>query len=201
MDTGFSRLRTESLVRLVADTSDGARSWALDLVEKNVRAYYGSEWRPRKKARELAMDGMQLVVALVDQHRAGFVSFRMETEPTMRDDGSEDIVLYCYELQVDEQYRGRGIGQQLMGVLERTARSIAESAQTSVSTLPPCNMIMLTSFKANEGAVRFYKDKLGFEEDERSPDKVLPPKRAAKYNYVILSKKLELGSVSSQLSS
>ena len=67
-------------------------------------------------------------------------------------------VLYLLELQLTEQCRGKGLGGFLMRQLDLIAK------QASMQC------VMLTVFKANEGALRFY-EKLGYQIDETSPSK------------------------------
>jgi len=72
------------------------------------------------------------------------------------EDEPEFPVLFCYELQVDEKYRGSGIGARLMDIEKKIAASR--------------NMwkVMLTCFKVNRRALHFY-EKIGFGVDVNSP--------------------------------
>jgi ribosomal protein S18 acetylase RimI-like enzyme len=139
--------------------------YALDLVQTNVSHYYGTRWSPSKKRKELRTSGMVYVVVEVDDgERAGFVALLVDTEPYK--DDIERRVAYVYELQVDRRYQGKGVGTKLMG------------AVVSIAKCRGCEWIMLTHFRANQGASIFY-EKQGFTEDWNSP---------AGENYVILSR-------------
>ena len=104
----------------------------------------------------------------------GFLSFMLTWE-----DGVE--VVYCYEVHLDEGVRGRGVGKRLMGCLEEVGRK-AEVEKA-----------MLTVFKKNRAAVRFYEG-LGYGEDEFSPrPKKLRNGVVKELDYLIMSKSLISG--------
>ena len=79
-------------------------------------------------------------------------------------------VLYCYELQTQPTYQGRGLGKRLMEVLSNTCSKLK------------LNKVMLTCFNINESALAFYKA-IGFKVDDNSPSKCGFPS-----DYEILSK-------------
>jgi ribosomal protein S18 acetylase RimI-like enzyme len=96
-----------------------------------------------------------------------FSHFRFEMDD---EEDPECVVLYVYEIQVAAAYRKQGLGKRLMGILEHIARK------------NEMDKVMLTVFKANQGAMDFYTQRLGYVVDESSP----------KYeDYEILSKKLQ----------
>ena len=104
----------------------------------------------------------------------GFMSFMLTWE-----DGVE--VIYCYEIHLAERVRGMGLGRRLMGRLEDVGRK-AEVGKA-----------MLTVFRKNEAAVRFY-ERLGYEEDEFSPrPKKLRNGVVKELDYLIMSKSLKGG--------
>lgn len=65
-------------------------------------------------------------------------------------------VMYCYELQLVEQVRRRGLGPRLMELLEVLAASAGMSR------------VMLTVMSENEAALRMYA-RLGYSLDDSSP--------------------------------
>ena len=69
----------------------------------------------------------------------------------------DDDVLYCYEIQTEEKMRRKGLGKFMMKVLELM---MIKSDMLK---------IMLTVFKHNEGASKFFKDVLKYEIDETCP--------------------------------
>ena len=79
----------------------------------------------------------------------GFLSFMLTYE-----DGYE--VIYCYEIHLSPQLQGTGLGKRLMAMMEE----VGKKARVEKA--------MLTVFKANNAAMRFY-ERLGYEEDEYSP--------------------------------
>lgn len=143
-------------------------------------------WNPLKKRREMRLlDLRYLLLAregLIEEGHTeeerglgrpveGFLSFMLTWE-----DGVE--VIYCYEIHLEERVRGSGVGKRLMGLLEEVGRK----AQVEKA--------MLTVFKSNEKAVRFY-ERLGYVVDEFSPrPKKLRGGVVRELDYLILSKSL-----------
>lgn len=102
----------------------------------------------------------------------GFVSFMVTYE-----DGKE--VIYCYEIHLSENARGKGLGKLLMGKMEEIGRRVG------------LEKAMLTVFKSNEMAREFYR-RNGYVVDEYSPK----PRRlrngtVKEFGYEILSKSLK----------
>lgn len=102
----------------------------------------------------------------------GFLSFMVTYE-----DGKE--VIYCYEIHLAPGARGRGLGSILMDRMEEIGRLVG------------LEKAMLTVFKSNEAARRFYQ-KGGYVVDEYSPQ----PRRLRngtlkEFDYEILSKILK----------
>ncbi|WVQ83014.1 hypothetical protein IAT38_005152 [Cryptococcus sp. DSM 104549] len=120
-----------------------------------------------------------------EQGLLGFAEFRFDTEETM--EGSDVEVVYCYEVQLQPQTRGAGLGKVLMDLIDEIGkrRGMAKT--------------MLTCLKSNTSALRFY-EKSGY-----TPDEIDPTRVAAEYSdddededaddeeadYVILSKELK----------
>lgn len=99
----------------------------------------------------------------------GFLSFMVTYE-----DGKE--VVYCYEIHLSPMARGRGVGKLLMGQMEGIGRAVGLEKS------------MLTVFKSNEIARRFY-ERLGYEVDEYSPrPRKLRNGTIKEVDYLILSK-------------
>ncbi|KGO75689.1 Acyl-CoA N-acyltransferase [Penicillium italicum] len=103
----------------------------------------------------------------------GFLSFMITYE-----DGKE--VVYCYEIHLSPAARGRGVGKLLMSQMEGIGRAVGLEKS------------MLTVFKSNENARRFY-ERLGYEVDEYSPrPRILRNGTIKDVDYLILSKILKL---------
>jgi N-alpha-acetyltransferase 40 len=84
-----------------------------------------------------------------------FVHYRYEMDD---DELPECLVLYLYEIQVAEEFRGYGLGTVLMNLVEQMA-----------TQQPSVEKIVLTALKANAGAMKFYTRTLGYVVDESSP--------------------------------
>ncbi|PGH10341.1 hypothetical protein GX51_00098 [Blastomyces parvus] len=102
----------------------------------------------------------------------GFLSFMVTYE--------DDIeVLYCYEIHLAPELQHRGVGKMLLGYYEEIGRNIG------------LQKTMLTVFKANGPAIRFY-ERLGYGEDEFSPKPMkLRNGHTREYDYMILSKAID----------
>lgn len=130
----------------------------IELTSSN--AYTGSSfgWSPSKKIKEMQLPDMRYMILRRGPREVseggsaqplGFLSFMVTYE-----DGKE--VLYCYEIHLSPDVQGQGLGEQMM-------RRFA-----SIGSRIGLEKAMLTVFKSNTQAVRFY-DKLGYVEDEFSP--------------------------------
>lgn len=69
----------------------------------------------------------------------------------------DDDVLYCYEIQLEESVRRKGLGKFMMKVLELMMMK------------SDLLKIMLTVFKHNDVASKFFKEVLKYEIDETCP--------------------------------
>ncbi|RLN68406.1 hypothetical protein BBJ29_007042 [Phytophthora kernoviae] len=137
------------------ELSDATRATILTLFEDNMKAFYqDSDWGydGAAKRTELFEDEARylLVFDAVDPSLVGFAHFRF-----VEDDGA--LVLYLYEVQLASTAQRHGLGKFLMQLLLLVARKHG------------MELMVLTVFKRNTGAMRFYRDRLGFEIDETSP--------------------------------
>jgi N-alpha-acetyltransferase 40 len=158
----------------------------IELTSSN--AYDGSSvgWSPSKKRKEMKLPDMKYLIAhrgsrserekdgseLAEEPILGFLSFMVTYE-----DGKE--VIYCYEIHLSPAAQGLGLGRQLMLTCEDIGRRVG------------LGKTMLTVFKSNTKAMRFY-ERCGFGVDEYSPQ----PRRlrngtVKEPDYLILSKMLD----------
>jgi GNAT superfamily N-acetyltransferase len=159
-----------------ADLSDEALKQCLDIFERNMGDLYrNSSWGLDmvEKAEELQHRKARfLLVYSVDEKNdkelASFAHFRFSYDD---DEDPSCTVLYVYEIQVKAAYRRKGLGRRLMAMMESIAR------QTDMQK------VLLTVFKMNESAMKFYTESLGYIVDEGSPSKYGEPA-----DYEILSK-------------
>jgi ribosomal protein S18 acetylase RimI-like enzyme len=102
---------------------------------------------------------------------AGFIEFMVTYE-----DGYE--VLYCYEIHLMPEVQSLGLGEELMERFERIGRAIG------------LEKAMLTVFKSNSRALKFYM-RVGYTEDESSPrPRKLRNGTVKEADYMIMSKNL-----------
>ncbi|KAI5288177.1 hypothetical protein KEM54_005416 [Ascosphaera aggregata] len=103
----------------------------------------------------------------------GFLSFMVTEEEGLP-------VIYVYEIHLHPALQGRSIGSHLL--------SFADSIGSSLKL----SKVMLTVFRRNHRAIRFYR-RHGFQEDEISPrPRKLRNGRTKEWDYVIMSKELQL---------
>ncbi|KAJ3222007.1 hypothetical protein HDU81_010204 [Chytriomyces hyalinus] len=86
-------------------------------------------------------------------------------------------VIYCMELQMTPDARNLGLGTAMMQMMEDVGRGFK------------LRRAMLTAFKKNEGALRFY-NRLGYLPDLTSPSQCMSERRAGRYSYEIMRKNL-----------
>ncbi|RIB27111.1 hypothetical protein C2G38_2029636 [Gigaspora rosea] len=145
-------------------------------------------WNPSEKLKELSEAGARYLIArqvhtinnnVIIGNPIGFVMFQFTFEETMADDDSKIETIYCYEIQLTEEARNKGLGTFLMNTMERIGRYFGMKKS------------MLTAFKENTAALNFYCNHLGYEIDEISPSRCVDPEYIDDYDYEILSKRYE----------
>ncbi|GJN70402.1 hypothetical protein PLIIFM63780_003007 [Purpureocillium lilacinum] len=156
------------------DMTDEELDACFDLVEKTSGDDYRSSsvgWHPAAKKKEMRLPDLRyiLVKDSIGQIR-GFTSMM----PTYE---NGEPVVYCYEIHLEDELQGTGLGKQLMGHLIAAAEGI-----------PSVDKAMLTCFASNARARAFYEG-LGFGLDESSPrERRLRGGKVVVPDYVILSR-------------
>lgn len=138
------------------------------------------KWSASSKRKEMILPDMRYMVIRDEMQESddgtsraihGFVSFM-----TTYEDGYE--VLYVYEIHLAAKFRGQGVGKVLLDMTEAIGRKIK------------LEKVMLTVFKSNNRAVKWY-DRMGYTVDDFSPGpRVLRNGTIKEPSYVILSKPL-----------
>ena len=140
------------------DLDASTRDACFALLEANMRAHYEASdwgWDAKEKRGDLAAaDARVLVAEDASGAVAGFVHFRFEPDD---DDEPRRAALYVREIQVAAARRGNGLGRRLMSLLHVVASTLDLDA------------VMLTVFKANAAAQRFYVEKLKYAVDGDDP--------------------------------
>jgi ribosomal protein S18 acetylase RimI-like enzyme len=166
--------RLGSLQVAVSDISPDNLEECLRLIETtSAQDYETSEikWSPSKKRKEMKLPDMKYILLTEQDRVIGFISFMVTYE-----DGNE--VVYIYEIHFSPDWQGKGLGRNLMDVVEVIGRNVGVTK------------VMLTVFKANERAVQWYT-KLDYVEDEFSPaPRKLRNGTVKEPTYIILSKSL-----------
>jgi len=145
-------LTTQTLEKVDETTRD----WIMDLTIRNMKTKYEESswgWQESEKREELfEEDNIRYLIAKDEEGKCiAYAHFRFDME-------QDDEVLYVYELQLEKEVRRQGLGRFMMKVLEFLAWRA------------DMRKIMLTFLKANEGAVALFKQALGYDTDETSPE-------------------------------
>eukprot|EP00127_Corallochytrium_limacisporum_P003813 Clim_evm27s153 gene=Clim_evmTU27s153 len=161
--------------QMASDLEDAASSvasieWCLDLIEANmVDAYRRSSlgWHRDEKRLELD-DHRARYLVMYDSEGApmAFMHYRFELE-----DGVD--VIYLYEIQVQNGHRNKGIGRHMVTYLQDLGTELG------------LGKVLLTCFKHNPDAMRFYKERFDFAEDDSSPN-VCDPYNPVDYEILCL---------------
>ncbi|KDR24066.1 N-alpha-acetyltransferase 40 [Zootermopsis nevadensis] len=148
----------------------GTIHWIFDLEKRNMKALYEQcewGWNDKIKKEEMTDDKAWYLIARTTEPECkpvAFSHFRFDMD-------YGDEVLYCYELQLEEEVRRKGLGKFMLQVLELIGFSAG------------MKKVILTVLKHNAEAKAFYTA-LKYTIDETSPeDNVLE-----QYSYEILSK-------------
>ncbi|KRZ11441.1 N-alpha-acetyltransferase 40 [Trichinella zimbabwensis] len=139
-----------------------------NLLESNMKSLYERSswgWDREKKVEEMNDKACRYIVATNEVGSVvGFCHFRFDMERSR-------TALYCYEIQVAENYRRQGVGSAIIEIIKQLA------AKTKILN------IFVTVFKFNENSLKFFV-KQSFVEDTYSP------KKEEHADYYILSKQI-----------
>jgi ribosomal protein S18 acetylase RimI-like enzyme len=126
------------------------------ITRENMQLYYDAcndetwKWNDLKKLNELQSIKNRFIIHTIEGQICGFLAFRFMVE-------CGDPVAYIWEIQVESESAGKGIGSQMMSKLESFLRE-----KTAI------RKIVLTVLKNNERAIKFYQNR-GYTEDKSSP--------------------------------
>ncbi|KAL4820555.1 acyl-CoA N-acyltransferase [Aspergillus spinulosporus] len=173
----------------ISDTDLASCFKLLELTSSNAYRNSSIGWSPSEKRKEMKLPDMKYMIlrrgasdgaqdAEGDSSSlkptgqfAGFLEFMVTYE-----DGYE--VLYCYEIHLMPEVQGQGLGEELIERFEKIGRRIG------------LEKTMLTVFKSNSRAIKFYT-RMGYAEDENSPrPRKLRNGTVKEANYLIMSKSL-----------
>jgi ribosomal protein S18 acetylase RimI-like enzyme len=152
-----------------ANLNGATKDWIFKLLESNMKTSYEESdwgWCEGNKKAELFEDAAWYLIARdADENPVAFSHCRFDMD-------FDDDVLYCYEIQLEPDSRRKGLGKLMMKVLELLMIQ-ADMVK-----------IMLTTFKHNEAAVRFFKECLRYDIDETCPYNTI----YEQFDYEILSR-------------
>ncbi len=127
------------------------------LLKSNMEQLYNTAWgwNDDEKRDELFHEEARYLVARSDGALAGYCHIRYIDDDAI-------AAAYLYEIQVSPWAQGKGLGKMMM----QTTELIARRAKME--------KVGLTVFTANTGALRFYKDKMGYRKNEAESPKPTP---------------------------
>jgi len=137
----------------VTDLDDFSKTWLMDLLRANMKDMYEKSewgWNEKNKAEEMFDDHAWYLVARENNESkapVAFAHFRYDMD-------YDDEVVYIYEIQLEECARRKGLGKFMMMVMEL------------LSHKADMRKIMLTCFKHNPLAYKFFKGAMKYERDE-----------------------------------
>lgn len=168
-----NELEVELAAERITDLDEETKKWLLNLITLNMKALYEESewgWKEATKREEMFDDRARYLIARsTAEENAGkvlaFAHFRFDMD-------YDDEVLYVYEIQLEDCVKRKGLGKFMMQVLEIMAFKA------------DMRKIMLTCFKHNPAAQKFFKGALKYEIDETCPtDDVYE-----QFDYEIISK-------------
>ncbi|KAH0794285.1 N-alpha-acetyltransferase 40 [Histomonas meleagridis] len=124
-------------------------------------------WNEKKKKLELFSPLSRYLIAITPEKPIGFAHIRFEYEHNL-------VRIYIMEFQIEKEYQGKGLGRFLLQAIE------------FIGLKRGMEIIMLTVFRINTGALAFYH-KMHYFPHELSPS-VADPTGA--YEYEVLCKSL-----------
>lgn len=159
--------------KLVKYLSEEEFSATLNLVERNMHSLYDASswgWNEKGKMEEMQEENARYLLAYDNEDKIVAMShFRFDVDDDLE-------ILYCYEVQLNEDVRRKGLGKFLMQILELMA------------VRAKMKKVILTVFKANDKAVEFFTKKMKYTVDETSPQ--FQDEDFENYDYEIYSKPL-----------
>merc|ERR1712223_689621 len=153
-----NNVEVELTAERVTDLDEATKKWLMELITKNMKKLYEESdwgWKESSKKEEMFDDrAWYLIARSTSQEDAGkllaFAHFRFDMD-------YDDEVLYVYEIQLEDCVKRKGLGKFMMQVLEIMAFKA------------DMRKIMLTCFKHNPAAQKFFKTALKYEIDETCP--------------------------------
>lgn len=156
----------------VSDLRQDEFQWAFDLTKSNMETMYEASswgWSDKKKKEEMSEESAWYLIAKDENEKGvGLSHFRFDLDNDVE-------VLYCYEIQIENEHRNKGLGKFFIQILQLLAHRYK------------MQKVMVTVFKDNEKALDFFLKRLKFETDETSP-RIYDPLHPEDYSYEILSK-------------
>lgn len=147
------------------------KDWVFELTARHMKTYYDNTWgwSAKNKRKELFESPARYLIATCEDKPIGFIHIRFEFE-------AGEIILYVYELHVEDEFQGKGLGKWLMQAAEFIA--LKRKMQG----------VMLTVFKENVRSRQFYYN-LKYKFHPSTPE-LCDPESGPDFDHEILHKSL-----------
>lgn len=146
------------MIKIIKKPTKDLKKWAIDLVVNNMKIYNKTPFFRHAKSKSVSNPENIFIFSFTDDPPQaipnGFVTLRIFSE-----------VLYVYEIHVEKDFQGQGIGSRLLGFIKEKYN------------IP---LFILYVYKTNKKAIKFYKAN-GFEINRKA-------KCDTKYYEMILKK-------------
>lgn len=158
MDKWTEFIKNGLVLRIESTNSESIGSKDMNdifcLLKANMEALYENTdwgWKDDVKLTELThKDARFLIVRDLNEKIVGFSHFRFDVEQNLP-------ILYCYELQIHDDYQRQGLGRHMMNILSIFAFEFK------------LLKIVLTVFRNNLVGINFYMNSLLFKKDATCP--------------------------------
>ena len=146
------------------------KDWVFELTERNMKEMYEKTWgwNEKTKKQELYGESAHYLIATTDDNKPiAFANIYFEFQ-----DGK--VRIYVMEFQVEKEYQHKGIGRFILQAVE------------FIGLKRGMEMVALTVFRINVGAMNFYK-KMHYTYHEYSPCVANPADTSLYYEILVKS--------------
>ncbi|OHT09011.1 N-alpha-acetyltransferase 40 [Tritrichomonas foetus] len=168
----FHRRGVDAIIRSFQRIPNEYADWAFDLTSRNMKQTLSKTWgwSDAGKHQELFEEDARFLIAVCNDKPIGFVHFRFEQQ-------NGEFVLFIYDIQIEPDFQGRGLGMFLA------------DACWFIALKKKASCLLTLVFKANEDGMGFFKS-IGYLPHAMSPEQIYPDKES-QYQHMILYKSIK----------
>ena len=169
----FDRNGLKATLVAVKQCPEEFEACAFELIEHNMKQIYENTWgwKPEAKEAELLDESARFIFAFVEEkpEPVGFIHYRFELDRA-------ETSAFIYDIQLEEAYRGKGLGKWLLQSVEFIALKLK------------LDCVIVTLFKENTIARGFFRH-MKYVHHSSSPA-VADPENDMDYDHEVLFKSL-----------